>query len=204
MAILTPLINKVRTAKSTVLYFKKIPGEDFHKGDTLVGPCAGLKRGLIATFIAGTVILILVPKEVFAQSHEKPGPKDRCPVCGMFVSKYPTWIAQVKLENGKVFFFDGAKDMFKFILDPGKYSKEARGQAIQEAWVTDYYSVEYIRAEEAFYVVGSNVYGPMGKELIPFARREDAEEFVKDHKGKMIVTFKEVNSTMINSMDHNP
>jgi len=25
----------------------------------------------------------------------QPGPKDKCPVCGMFVAGYPNWIAEV-------------------------------------------------------------------------------------------------------------
>ena len=40
-----------------------------------------------------------------------------------------------------------------------------------------------IDGRSAHYVVGSDVTGPMGKELIPFATREAALEFSKDHGG---------------------
>ncbi len=29
-----------------------------------------------------------------------PKPTDKCPVCGMFVSKYPDWVAQVVYRDG--------------------------------------------------------------------------------------------------------
>jgi nitrous oxide reductase accessory protein NosL len=68
-----------------------------------------------------------------------------------------------------------------------------RGQRdVAAVFVTDYYALEPIDAKSALYVVGSDVYGPMGKELIPFARRADAEEFLRDHGGRKIVRFGEV------------
>ena len=30
----------------------------------------------------------------------KPSPKDRCPVCGMFVAKYPDWVAEIIFKDG--------------------------------------------------------------------------------------------------------
>ena len=42
---------------------------------------------------------------------------DKCPVCGMFVYKYPDWTAEIIFEEGAVFYFDGAKDFFKFYFN---------------------------------------------------------------------------------------
>jgi hypothetical protein len=39
----------------------------------------------------------------------KPGPKDKCPVCGMFVAKYPDWVAALVFSDGSTVFFDGVK-----------------------------------------------------------------------------------------------
>ena len=33
--------------------------------------------------------------------------------------------------------------------------------------------------QKAFYVIGSNVYGPMGEELIPFKNEDEAKKFMK-------------------------
>ena len=59
----------------------------------------------------------------------KPSAKDKCPVCGMFVAKYPDWLAAVRFRDGSHVFFDGAKDMFKYLHDPEEIRsrKEAGG-----------------------------------------------------------------------------
>ena len=40
--------------------------------------------------------------------------KDKCPVCGMFVAKYPGFLAQIQFRDGSIAFFDGPKDFFKY------------------------------------------------------------------------------------------
>jgi copper chaperone NosL len=42
----------------------------------------------------------------------KPTAKDKCPVCGMFIFKYPDWTSAVIFKDGSRAFFDGPKDMF--------------------------------------------------------------------------------------------
>ncbi len=136
-----------------------------------------------------------------ADFPSKPGPKDKCPVCGMFVNKYPEWLAQIRLKDSKIFFFDGAKDMFKFLSQPNKYMPGTDPKDVKEIYVTDYYSLESIDGKTALYVIGSNVYGPMGKELIPFHKEEDAEEFLRDHGGKRVLRFQEVTPDILRELD---
>ena len=122
----------------------------------------------------------------------KPSQKDKCPVCGMFVYKYTDWIVSARKGDGSWIYFDGAKDFFKYHLaDKG---------AITEAYVTEYYGLAQTDAKSAFYVIGSNVYGPMGHELVPFASRKDAEEFMADHGGRAILTFDEINAGTIEGL----
>ncbi|MCK9545669.1 MAG: nitrous oxide reductase accessory protein NosL [Sulfurospirillaceae bacterium] len=126
-------------------------------------------------------------------------PKDaKCPVCGMFVAKYPKWAAYIKNEKGE-FYFDGVKDMMKFIFNPKDYAHEPF--EIIEAKVTDYYTLEALEAKDAFYVVGSDVYGPMGNELIPFSKESNAKTFRDDHKGKQIVSFDEITPELVKTLD---
>jgi nitrous oxide reductase accessory protein NosL len=131
----------------------------------------------------------------------KPSPKDKCPVCGMFVAKYPDWVAAIRFREGSTVFFDGAKDMFKFYFDLKKYNPSKRQTDIETLQVTDYYDLTPVNGFEAFYVLGSDVYGPMGRELIPFAKEEAAKEFLTDHKGKSIIKFKEVTPALIKTLD---
>jgi nitrous oxide reductase accessory protein NosL len=58
-----------------------------------------------------------------------------------------------------------------------------------------------ISAHDAFFVVGSEVYGPMGHELIPFATEADAEVFRKDHKGKQVLRFQEITPKVLEKLD---
>ena len=127
---------------------------------------------------------------------------DRCPVCGMFVYKYPKWVAQISFKDGSYYFYDGAKDMFKHIFDTAKYTSGKTAENIKDIYVTDYYEVELIDAKSAFYVIGSDVLGPMGHELLPFKDQEAAQEFLEDHKGKAIIRFQEVTPALIESLDH--
>jgi copper chaperone NosL len=127
---------------------------------------------------------------------------DRCPVCGMFVYKYPKWVAQILFKDGSYYFYDGAKDMFKHIFDTAKYTAGKKAEDIKAIYVTDYYEVELIDAKSAFFVVGSDVLGPMGHELLPFKDQESAQEFMEDHKGKSIIRFQDVTPAVIESLDH--
>ena len=126
---------------------------------------------------------------------------DRCPVCGMFVYKYPKWVAQIIFKDGTSYFYDGAKDMFKHIFDTAKYTLGKKADNIKDIYVTDYYEVELIEAKSAFYVLGSDVLGPMGHELLPFKDQESAQEFLEDHKGKSIIRFQDVTPAIIESLD---
>ena len=51
-----------------------------------------------------------------------PGAKETCPVCGMFVALYPDWTATVLYQDGHAHHFDGAKDLFKYLLNLPKYA----------------------------------------------------------------------------------
>ncbi len=150
-------------------------------------------------FLAIGFFLMITPSK--ADSPGKPSAKDKCPVCGMFVSKYPEWIAQINSKDGRSFFFDGAKDMFKFLNQPEKYVQGLGRKELHEIYVTDYYSLEPINGMEAFYVMGSDVLGPMGRELIPFLKEEDAKEFMRDHGGKRILRFEQVTPQVIKELD---
>jgi len=157
-----------------------------------------MKRLIILIII---VILAFPIASIGQRQPVRPTMKDKCPVCGMFVAKYPDFVAEVLFKNGSYAVFDGTKDMFKYYFNMKKYNP-ARGQNDVEAvYVTDYYSLNLIDGLRAYYVLGSNVYGPMGHELIPFAKESDAKEFMKDHQGKSIVTFQDVKYEMVKALE---
>jgi copper chaperone NosL len=146
---------------------------------------------------AATLLLVAAAPGPIAP---KPGPESKCPVCGMFVAKYPDWVAGAVFRDGSTAWFDGAKDLFKFLLHAERYGSSRTPADAARIFVTDYYAVTPVDAREAFFVLGSDVYGPMGTELVPFERRSDAEEFLKDHKGTAILRFQDVGDATIRTL----
>ncbi|MEW8381482.1 MAG: nitrous oxide reductase accessory protein NosL [Candidatus Thiodiazotropha taylori] len=50
-------------------------------------------------------------------------------------------------------------------------------------------------------MIGSDVLGPMGHELIPLESQADAEEFLKDHQGVAILKFDQVEKGLLLNLD---
>jgi copper chaperone NosL len=147
------------------------------------------------------LLVLALPVGAGDLSFPDPRPRDLCPVCGMVVSKYPPWIASVVYRDGHAHHFDGAKDLFKYLFDVPRYAKGHRAQDIARIGVTEYYEVKRIDARTAWFVIGSDVLGPMGHELIPLASRADAEEFMRDHGGKRILRFDDVKPALPAKLD---
>ncbi len=122
----------------------------------------------------------------------------KCPVCGMFVSKYPKWAAMMEME-GKIYYFDGVKDMMKYYIFDGDFIYDRT--KLSKIAVSDYYTLEMISAKEAFYVLDSDVYGPMGHELIPFKTQKSAHAFKEEHHGRAVVKFDEITDSMVMALD---
>jgi len=130
-----------------------------------------------------------------------PAARDRCPVCGMFVAKYPDWVAQVRFLDQKTVFFDGAKDFFKYYFRLESDHPARSPSHVAAIYVTDYYTVRFVDAAAAFFVVGSDVFGPMGHELIAFANAADAGEFMRDHRGQQVLRFEAITPELLRTLD---
>jgi copper chaperone NosL len=155
-------------------------------------------------FLAGLLLCALASTAHAQQALSgipKPGVKDLCPVCGMLVSKYPNWAATVLYMDGHAHHFDGAKDLFKYLQDLPKYAPGHRTDDMRSIAVTDFYNLDKIDAKKALYVLGSDVLGPMGHELVPLATRADADDFMKDHKGKRVLGFDQVTKEIVEKLD---
>ena len=163
----------------------------------LVKPCVALnkrnKEALAYFIIAGSSDTLAnvkgqmeVPKEV------------KCPVCGMFVAKYPKWAALIT-ESSNTHYFDGVKDMMKFYIFDIDFPYDR--SKISNIEVTDFYTLKAIDAKKAFYVVGSDVFGPMGNELIPFLTKDAAQNFLNDHGGEQIILFDAITPKLVMGLD---
>ncbi len=167
--------------------------------------CPGRRwTGRIKTVFASFLLAsFMVAHLLDAAERAVPPPtaRDECPVCGMFVAKHPDWVTCILFKDGSHLFFDGAKDMFKYLFEPERYDPANRKRDVAAVLVKEYYRLSWIDARKAWYVLGSDVFGPMGKELIALETEADAKEFTKDHKGRLIIRFSDVTPEAIKAFD---
>lgn len=147
------------------------------------------------------LIALQLPCFPVAAAETPPPPGEKCPVCGMFVAKYTDWLGMITIKGAKPVYFDGPKDLFTFYLNMGKYRPGTHPANITAVQVRDYYTLKSIDGRKAFFVSGSDVYGPMGKELVPFANEADARAFLQDHKGKRILRFGDITPAVLKTLE---
>jgi len=150
-----------------------------------------MKRIIISVLISGLLVFSVSP--LYAEGPQ-PTKKDKCLVCGMAVSPYPNWVSAIEFKDGTRVFFDGPKDMFRFYFNMKKYGSDKTQADVSTVYVTEYYSTKMMNAgdDDLYFITGSDVYGPMGMELVPVKGKKQAETFMKDHKGKRMLRFSEV------------
>ena len=136
-----------------------------------------------------------------SQKSKGAAPKGNCAVCGMHVANFPDWAAVVSFTDGTQAWFDGPKDLFVYLLDLKRYAAKRTPSDITSIEVKDYYGLKHIDGRKAFYVIGSDVLGPMGKELVPFATEAGARDFLKDHRGQKVVSFQEITPDTMKNME---
>ena len=158
-----------------------------------------MKRIILTAFLLSLLMAVTVPAADKKTAAIPAGAK--CPVCGMFVVKYPDWLATARFKDGSTSYYDGPKDLFSHYLDTARYTPGKRQDDIVALTVKEYYSVVAIDARSAYFVSGSDVSGPMGSELIPFSTQKDATSFKLDHKGKRILRFNEITPQIIKSLN---
>ena len=91
------------------------------------------------------------------------------------------------------------KDMMKFYIFDIDFPYDR--SKITNIEVTDFYTLKAIDAKKAFYVVGSDVFGPMGNELIPFLTKNAAQNFMTDHAGEQIILFDAITPKLVMGLD---
>jgi copper chaperone NosL len=122
-----------------------------------------------------------------------------CGKCGMYPAKFPRWQSQIIFKDGSMTPFDGCKCMFNFMFAMDKYDKAHTMDDVSAILVKGFNSGEWMSGADAYFVVGSNMMGPMGKELIPFADKAAAMEFHKEQGGNMM-TYAEITPEVLKSL----
>ena len=116
-------------------------------------------------FRIALIAVLLTSLPVFAEEPKplKAAKSDKCPVCGMFVAKYPDFLAQVIFRDGAYALFDGAKDMFKYYFNLKKYNPSKELSDIAVIYVTDYYSITRPTAAKPIMLLKATSLAPWGE-----------------------------------------
>ncbi|MFV0680155.1 nitrous oxide reductase accessory protein NosL [Ottowia sp.] len=124
----------------------------------------------------------------------------RCPVCGMYPARGPRWAAQVLYRDGHVHFFDSPIDLFQFLPEVTRHSPGHTAADILSTWVTDAHSGQWVAAEKAWLVHGSDALGPMRMGDLPaFASRDEAAAFAKQ-RGGQVLAYHAITPAIIQSL----
>lgn len=127
----------------------------------------------------------------------------RCPVCGMYPARFPEWAAQIIFADGNAQFFDSPVNLFVFLRNVPRYNVSYTAADVAASYVTDFGTGQWVDAEQAFFVAGSDIPGPMRVGNLPaFAGRSDAEVFAAKRGGE-VLTRERIDDAVLRPLIHN-
>lgn len=124
---------------------------------------------------------------------------DECHLCGMIISRFPGPKGEnYSKSSTSVNKFCSTRDLFSYILQP-ENQRQVQEIYVHDMSKTPWQTPEdeyFIDARQAWYVIGSEKKGAMGKTLASFARQEDANSFMTEFGGK-VYQFDEISIEML-------
>ncbi|MCP3890839.1 MAG: hypothetical protein GY702_18495 [Desulfobulbaceae bacterium] len=144
------------------------------------------------SFLFGTflwLILFGLAASVSAEPKKIDAHKE-CPLCGMYPARYPDFQCQVLFEDGSYEAFDSAIGMLIYLLFQEK--TDPKESAIDLLYFKDYNKKSWIEANNTWFVVGSEIMGPMGVEFLPVDSKQAAEKLKIQEKGQEIIHYKNI------------
>ena len=99
-------------------------------------------------------------------------------------------VAAAVFKDGHVVGFEGARCLFIYNTVPKSFGIDVAN--IVKRYVTDFETKKMIDVDQAFFVLGSSIKGPMGYDLVGFSSKDKAEDFKARYNGKRIVQLHSV------------
>ncbi len=112
-------------------------------------------------------------------------PEDRCTACGMHILD-TRYASEAVLTSGKVLKFDDMGEMFSYLRAKGLDREQIRAIFVQ-----DFQTREWLKGEEAHFVVAEEIHTPMGSGVIAFASYEQASTTAERFHGH-VATFQDM------------
>ncbi len=114
-----------------------------------------------------------------------------CYHCGMDIEAFKNFSA--KAEGKEKYSFCSNRCLFTSLLISGLDARD-------KIYVMDYYTQTEIDGKKAFYVVGGDTPGPMGKDIFSFQTLESAKAYSEEHAGEQVVGFAQVDKEILKSV----
>ena len=124
----------------------------------------------------------------------------KCPTCGMRVAGFTNWHTQIVYSDHTNEAFCAVKCLMAYYFEPARFSGTQHPQDNKTLLAKDYYTQKWHNMEEMYFVMGSDVMGPMGRDLVPFADKTSAETFLEDHNGDNILAFSDITLDLIQKL----
>ena len=126
----------------------------------------------------------------------------KCPTCGMRVAGFTNWHTQIVYPDHTNQAFCAVKCLMAYYFEPSRFSDAHNPGDSKTLFAKDYYTQAWHNMDKMVFVMGSDVMGPMGKDLVPFADKKAAETFLADHNGEAILQFDEITPELIQKLRH--
>ena len=111
----------------------------------------------------------------------------RCSVCGMYPARSARFAAQLIYDDGATRFFDSPVDLVRFMRERGQLDTARQTQPLAARFVTAFDQGRWLAFEDAVFVHGSDVAGPMRVDGAPaFADLPSARRFIAAHGGTLV------------------
>ena len=118
------------------------------------------------------------------------------------LKKYPKWLCEATLKNGKIVQFVSVKSMMQIYQHQDYFKKRKVLDAeIDKIYVQDFISGKKVDATKAVYLFGSRMVGPHGDDLIPFSSEENAKLFMMKNGGTKILPYAKLTKGLIRYLD---
>lgn len=124
-----------------------------------------------------------------------PTAETRCVVCGMYPARYPEHRCQLSTGDGNTYHFCSSQCLVTFLAEPKQYVKKEL--KVKSVWVTVFQEHSYEYAFGLYYLVGSNLMGPMGREALSYRSHAAAEAAAQQHGGK-VLRFNDLTPQLVN------
>jgi hypothetical protein len=129
-------------------------------------------------------LALLTLASALASACARPAPADRCERCGMKLDPArATWSAELVTTDGTTHHYDAPRCALEARRDLGASVKELR--------VHEYYDSKLRDANDVVFVIGGDVDGPMGPDLVPVDPAK-AKKFIADHAAKRALPLAEI------------